>query len=119
VADAFAPRVEQANRDRAAAHLPGLDEAAALALANEVTSRLSGDEQVSTDRTRMGFLDPVEQLHDLELCERDAHPGERFRESRAQDPVHPSLGVDEPTCSRRLTFHRDVIPRDADTPAPT
>jgi hypothetical protein len=119
VADAFAPRVEQANRDRAAAHLPGLDEAAALALANEVTSRLSGDEQVSTDRTRMGFLDPVEQLHDLELCERDAHPGERFRESRAQDPVHPSLGVDEPTCARSLMFHRDVIPRDADTSAPT
>lgn len=82
VADAFAPRVEQANRDRAAAHLPGLDEAAALELANEVT--------------------------DL---------GQRVGESPAQDPVHPSLGVDEPTCVRRLMFHRDVIPRDTDTPA--
>ena len=109
VADARAPRVEQADPERTAAQAPGHDEATALELPNEVTRRLSGDEQLAAERTGMGLLGLVEQLHDLELRERDAHLNERVGEPRAQDPVDPSFGVDEPTCAGRLLLHRDVL----------
>ncbi|HJS26828.1 MAG TPA: hypothetical protein VJ913_06865 [Actinomycetota bacterium] len=43
----------------------------------------------------MQLLLVVQELHHLELCERDGQFREGLREPAAQDPVDPALRIDE------------------------
>ena len=79
---------------------------------------LSGDEESAPDLSRMEPLDVVEQLHHLELRERDAELEQRFGEASAQDPVDASFGIDQPTGGGSLPLHDIFIPRGGDTGSP-
>jgi len=59
-------------------------------------------------------LDVVEQVHHLELRERDAQLEQRFGEASAQDPVDASFGIDQPTGGGSLPLNDIFIPRGGD-----
>ncbi len=62
---------------------------------NEVIGRLPGDEQETTELAGMELAGIVEELHHLELGERDPELEQGGGEASPQDAVDPALGIDQ------------------------
>ena len=89
---------------------PGLDQRTATELVNEVIRRLSGDEEEAADLAGMELAGVVEELHHLELGERDAELEQGGGEAGTQDAVDPSLSVDEAPSGGCLHVHGGFLP---------
>ena len=101
-ADVAPTLVGQPNTVRAILERPDLDVVASLELANQMRCGLPGDQERSADRSWMESMVLVEQLHDLELRERDAHLEQRIGEPRSKDPMDPADLIDDLSRGRSL-----------------
>jgi hypothetical protein len=86
--------------DAATVESPRLDELTSLQVSDETMSGLTRDEHPPADRARMELPLVMQELHHLELRERDAVLEQRLLELPSEQAVDASLGVDETSAGR-------------------